>query len=112
MDPVTAPLLKKMVEDDGTPKVIENVWFQGCNDFGESDTCPTPGELGGFDEYSRLLACMIRDVRKDLAAPEMCAVIGVIGLNGELETDRVRQIEPEHIAWLRGFRKAMAGLPD
>ena len=84
------------------------VWFQGENDFGQQDTYPNPGEPGGCAEYSRLLACLIRDVRKDLKAPEMKAVIGVLGFNGELETKRYRQIEPEHIPWLREFRKAMA----
>lgn len=84
------------------------VWLQGCNDFGEKDTYPNPAEPGGFDEYSRLLACLIRDIRQELCAPEMCAVIGVIGLNGELDTERVRDVEPQHIPWLREFRKAMA----
>jgi alpha-galactosidase len=32
----------------------------------------------------------------------------VLGFNGELETERYRQIEPQHIPWLREFRKAMA----
>lgn len=84
------------------------VWFQGANDFGEADTYPNRGEPGGFGEYSRLLACLIRDVRKDLDAPKLPVVIGVIGFNGELETERYRQIEPEHIPWLREFRRAMA----
>ena len=84
------------------------VWFQGENDFGEQDTYPNPGEPGGFSEYSRLLACLIRDVRKELKAPVMNAVIGVLGFNGELETERFREIEPKHIPWLRVFRKAMA----
>ena len=83
------------------------IWFQGENDFGDSDTYPNRGGPSGFDEYSRLLACLIRDVRKDLDAPDMKAVIGVLGFNGELETERYRQIEPEHIPWLREFRKAM-----
>lgn len=83
------------------------VWFQGENDFG-GDSYPNAGKPGGFDEYTRLLACLIRDVRKELKAPEMKAVIGVLGFNGELETKRFRQIEPEHIPWLRDFRKAMA----
>jgi alpha-galactosidase len=90
------------------------VWFQGENDFG-GDSYPDAGKPGGFDEYSRLLACLIRDVRKDLKAPEMNAVIGVLGFNGELETERYRQIEPRHIPWLREFRKAMAapaGMPE
>lgn len=90
------------------------VWFQGENDFG-GDSYPNAGQPGGFDEYSRLLACLIRDVRKELNAPEMKAVIGVLGFNGELETERYRQIEPKHIPWLRDFRKAMAapaGMPE
>ena len=88
------------------------VWFQGENDFGEQDTYPNPGEPGGFSEYSRLVACLIRDVRKELKAPEMNAVIGVLGFNGELETKRFRQIEDKHIPWLREFRKAMAAPAD
>lgn len=84
------------------------VWFQGENDFGEQDSYPNAGQPGGFDEYSRLLACLIRDVRKELNAPEMKAVIGVLGFNGELETDRFREIEPKYIPWLRDFRKVMA----
>ena len=84
------------------------VWLQGCSDFGEKDTYPNPAQPGGFDEYSRLLACLIRDIRTELNAPQMRAVIGVLGINGELETERIREIEPQHIAWLREFRKAMA----
>jgi hypothetical protein len=83
------------------------VWFQGENDFG-GESYPNAGQPGGFDEYSRLLACLIRDVRKELNAPAMKAVIGVLGFNGELETKRYRQIEDKHIPWLRDFRKAMA----
>ena len=36
-----------------------------------------------YSEYSRLLACFIRDVRKDLSAPELPFVIGVLGVNGD-----------------------------
>jgi hypothetical protein len=84
------------------------LWFQGENDFGEKDSYPQSGEPGGFSEYSRLVACLIRDIRKELKTPEMNAVIGILGFNGELETKRFRQIEPEHIPWLRDFRRAMA----
>ena len=38
----------------------------------------------------------------------MKAVIGILGFNGELETERFREIEPKHIPWLKEFRKAMA----
>lgn len=84
------------------------VWFQGCNDFGglPYPDCDKPG---GFDEYSRLLACLIRDIRKEVKSPDMRAVIGVLGINGELDTNRFRQIDkPEYIPRLREFRRAQA----
>ncbi|MFM7181779.1 MAG: sialate O-acetylesterase [Verrucomicrobiales bacterium] len=66
------------------------VWFQGFNDLVDGTTYPN----GNFDEYSRLLAHFIRDVRKDLSAPKMPFVIGVLGVGGD--ADNVN------------FRKAMA----
>jgi hypothetical protein len=84
------------------------MWFQGCNDFGDMTSYPNAGKPGGYDEYTRLLGCMIRGLRQDLKAPNMKAVIGVLGINGELETKRVRIIDPKHVTWLREFRKAMA----
>ena len=65
------------------------VWFQGFNDLVDGQTYPG----GNFDEYSRLLAHFIRDVRKDLSAPKMPFVIGVLGVDGEKNVN---------------FRKAMA----
>ena len=47
------------------------VWFQGWND-----------QYGGQDEYASNLAHFIRDVRKDLHAPNMPFVIGLMGQNG------------------------------
>jgi hypothetical protein len=58
-------------------------WFQGFNDM----VGPYPkGENGNskdYSEYSRLLSCFIRDVRKDLSAPKLPFVIGVMGVGGE-----------------------------
>jgi hypothetical protein len=65
------------------------VWLQGFNDLVDGQTYPN----GDYDEYSRLLAHFIRDVRKDLAAPTMPFVIGVLGVDGEKNSN---------------FRKAMA----
>jgi hypothetical protein len=65
------------------------VWFQGFNDLVDGQTYPG----GNFDEYSRLLAHFIRDVRKDLSAPKLPFVIGVLGVDGEKNVN---------------FRKAMA----
>ncbi len=65
------------------------VWFQGFNDLVDGTTYPN----GDYGEYSRLLAHFIRDVRKDLSAPKMPFVIGVLGVDGEKNVN---------------FRKAMA----
>jgi len=63
------------------------VWFQGFNDMVGSypPADPSKGKKGGkdFSEYSRLLACFVRDVRKDLSAPDLPFVIGVLGVGGE-----------------------------
>ena len=59
------------------------VWLQGFNDLVDGTTYPGPDKPGKYDEYSRLLAHFIRDVRKDLSAPKMPFVIGVLGVDGE-----------------------------
>ncbi len=59
------------------------VWFQGFNDLVDGQTYPRRDQPGGYDEYSRLLAHFIRDVRTDLSAPKMPFVIGVLGVEGE-----------------------------
>lgn len=72
------------------------VWLQGFNDMVDGQTYPD----GSYDEYSRLLAHFIRDVRQDLSAPKMPFVIGVMGVDGEKNVK---------------FRQAMAapaGMPE
>jgi alpha-galactosidase len=69
-------------------------WLQGWNDMCDTDTYPNRHQADGYDEYSRLMACFIRDVRKDLAAPKMPFVIGVIGVGGDqanTETINIRK---------------------
>lgn len=62
------------------------VWFQGFNDMIAS--YPLIDEKKGrksakdYSEYSRLLACLIRDVREELKTPKIPFVIGVIGTGG------------------------------
>jgi hypothetical protein len=58
------------------------VWFQGWNDKVDSRTYPNRSKPGGYDLYSELMAQFIRDVRKDLSAPKMPFVIGVMGVGG------------------------------
>ena len=64
------------------------VWFQGFNDLVDSGTYPKANpedrrsRVKDYTEYSRLMGCFIRDVRKDLKAPKMPFVIGVLGVGG------------------------------
>lgn len=77
------------------------VWFQGFNDMVGSYPSTDPGKgkksIKDYSEYSRLLACLIRDVRKDLSAPKLPFVIGVLGVGGETAGDNTE-----------AFRKSMA----
>ena len=58
------------------------VWFQGFNDLVDSWTYHNQNKPGGYDLYGQLLAQFIRDVRKDLSAPKLPFVIGVMGIDG------------------------------
>jgi alpha-galactosidase len=59
------------------------IWFQGFNDLVDSNTYPEGSDgIRDYSEYSRLMACFIRDVCKDLNAPKMPFVIGVLGVGG------------------------------
>ena len=67
------------------------VWFQGFNDYVDSWNYPEQNKPGGYDEYADLLGHLIRDVRKDLSAPKMPFVIGVMGIGGEKEGKKAPQ---------------------
>lgn len=58
------------------------VWFQGWNDMVDSGTYPNRDKPGSYDAYSTAMAHFIRDVRKDLNAPKLPFVIGVLGVGG------------------------------
>lgn len=59
------------------------VWFQGFNDYVGYSEYPDHDKPGGYDQYAQLLGHLIRDVRKDLSAPKMPVVIGVMGIDGQ-----------------------------
>ncbi len=63
------------------------VWFQGWND----------GVGQGNPDYPQQLAAMIRDLRKDLDAPNLPVVIGELGVDG-----------PEAEGWIATFRQQQA----
>jgi len=58
------------------------VWFQGWNDLVNGGTYPNRDKPRGYEQYTWLLEHFIRDVRKDLDAPDMPFVIGVLGVEG------------------------------
>jgi hypothetical protein len=58
------------------------VWLQGWNDMVDGHTYPRRGQPGRFDLYSELLSHLIRDLRRDLSAPQLPFVIGVMGVGG------------------------------
>jgi alpha-galactosidase len=53
------------------------VFFQGWNDMVDGKQRET-----GYAQYAPRLAAMVRDVRKDLEAPDLPAVIGELGAGG------------------------------
>ncbi len=76
------------------------VWLQGWNDMVDRNVYPVlpkDSKENRFAQYSVWLADFIRDVRKDLGAPNMPFVIGVMGAGG-------KNVKPDG----RAFREAMA----
>ena len=81
-------------------------WFQGWNDMVDRGVYPNRDKPGGYDAYSEVLAHFIRDVRKDLSAPKMPFVIGVIGVGGPVEL--YREGQKRYAGIHQNFRDAMA----
>jgi alpha-galactosidase len=76
------------------------VWLQGFNDMVDGHVYPQPKKgdpTPRFARYSECLAHFIRDVRRDLSAPKMPFVIGVMGVDGA-------KAGPDNLS----FREAMA----
>jgi alpha-galactosidase len=70
------------------------IWFQGWND----------GCGKGNPKYTEQLACLIRDLRKELKTPKLPVVIGELGIDGA-----------KPMGWIETFRKqqaAVAALPE
>jgi hypothetical protein len=82
------------------------VWFQGWNDMVDSGTYPNRDKPGGYDAYSETMAHFIRDVRKDLSAPKLPFVIGVLGVGGPISEYGLD--EQRYKATHQNFRDAMA----
>ncbi len=77
--------VKRVVPDYDETKGYELagfVWFQGFNDYVDGGVYPEQNKPGGYDLYADLFGHFIRDVRKDLSAPKLPFVIGVMGIDG------------------------------
>lgn len=83
------------------------VWFQGFNDLVSDWTYDKRNQSGGYDLYGQLLAQFIRDVRKDLSAPKMPFVIGVMGIGGVKEDKK-----PGAQMYFRKAQATPASLPE
>lgn len=82
------------------------VWFQGWNDMVDNGFYPNRNQAGGYQQYGKLLEHFIRDVRKDLAVPDLPFVIGVMGVGGP--TDQYDQDQQRYKQMHQNFRDAMA----
>ena len=80
-------------------------WLQGWNDLVDGDVYPDRQKPGGYAAYATLLAQFIRDVRKDLAAPRLPFVIGVMGVSGV-------QSKPNSMTYFREAMAAPANMPE
>ncbi len=92
------------------------VWLQGWNDLVDSWTYPDRGEAANYDAYSEVLAHFIRDVRKDINAPDMPFVIGVLGVDGanpsrEITAFREAMAAPERLPEFQGNVTAVPTAP-
>ncbi len=82
------------------------MWFQGWNDMVDSGVYPDRDKPGGYDAYSEAMAHFIRDVRKDLNAPELPFILGVLGVGGP--TADYGPGQQRYKATHQNFRDAMA----
>lgn len=80
------------------------VWFQGWNDMVDGGVYPNRYKKGGYDKYAETLTHFIRDVRKELNAPDMPFVIGVMGTGGPTKDYKSPRYKGVH----QNFRDAMA----
>ena len=101
--------LKRVVPDYDAAQGYELAgfaWFQGWNDMVDGDTYPQRDKPGGYDAYSVAMAHFIRDVRRDLNAPKLPFVIGVLGVGGPVADYGPE--EQRYKATHQNFRDAMA----
>ena len=95
------------------------IWLQGFNDMVDRNIypqLPKGSTANRFANYSVWMADFIRDVRKDLAAPHMPFVIGVMGVDGAQAREdnlqfRAAMAAPAAMAEFQGNVTAVATAP-
>lgn len=83
-------------------------WFQGWNDFCQwhVQVEGQPIGMGIIERYPHNLAALIRDLRKDLGAPELPFVIGELGVGGEKVAEKAGSKDDAEAQALVAFRRA------
>ena len=84
---------------DAEPRMAGFVWFQGWNDQFDPD---------GSTNYGAYMGHLLRDVRKDLDAPGMPAVVGVVGFDGQLHPPAGRDGKPSARAMIQAGQRVVS----
>ena len=95
-------------DKDTSYEIAGFVWFQGWNDMVDRDTYPNRNKIDGYALYTELMAKFIKDVRKDLNAPKMPFVIGVLGVGGRGTPENEAAREPRYRGIKPAIEKAMS----
>ena len=109
------PRVCPMYDEKQGYEIAGFVWLQGWNDLVANETYPQkPGSpVRDYTQYGEWLADFIRDVRKDLAAPKMPFVIGVLGVDGLNASDNTKAFREAMTApaLLPEFKGNVAAVP-
>lgn len=89
-------------------------WFQGWNDFCEWHL-QLDGKrvgMGLIERYPHNLAAMLRDLRRDLDAPEMPIVIGEMSVGGHEIARRAKNPNDREACAMMAFRRAQRAVVE
>jgi len=95
-------------------EIVGLAWFQGFNDFCEWHL-QLDGKrvgMGVIERYPHNLAAMLRDLRKDLDAPNMPIVIGELGVGGREVIERAKNPDAHEAVAMVKSRKAQKAVAD
>ena len=90
-------------------------WFQGWNDFCQWHVQIDGEKIGDqlIENYSKNLAAMFRDVRKDLKAPDLPIAIGEMGVGGhEMAARAIKNPDDREAVAMMNFRRAQLAVAE